>query len=157
MHILTDDVYIYHAHTIFPLSLLSVGTHEHSSTSQSHELTKRALDSNDGLGFTGMCLQPFPSRKDYVHLFYMALTWLWLIVHYTSYTHIAMFTLHDMLISMPLPCIFYPCLASHMTLDSHICMCICKLGGDITCHCHVCFVPHANDQGRAHFNSWVFS
>ena len=28
---------------------------------------------------------------------------------------------------------------------SHTCVCICKLGGDITCYCHVCFVPHAYD------------
>ena len=57
-----------------------------------------------------------------------------------------MFTLHDMLITMPLPCICDPCFALHMTIDSHTCMCICKLGGDIICHCHVCFVPHSYDD-----------
>ena len=41
--IMMDDVYIYHTHTIFPLSLFCVGTHVYSSTSQSQELTKRAL------------------------------------------------------------------------------------------------------------------
>jgi hypothetical protein len=25
-------------------------------------------------------------------------------------------------------------------------MCICKLGGDIACYCHVCYVPHAYDD-----------
>ena len=57
-----------------------------------------------------------------------------------------MFTLHDMLIPMPLPCICDPCFALHMMIDSHTCMCICKLGGDIACYCHVCFVPHAYDD-----------
>ena len=33
-----------------------------------------------------------------------------------------------------------------MMIDSHICMCICKLGGDIVYYCHVCFVPHAYDD-----------
>ena len=32
-----------------------------------------------------------------------------------------------------------------MMIDSSTCMCICKLGGDIACYCHVCFVPHAYD------------
>ena len=45
VRIMMDDVYIYHAHTIFPLSLFCVGTHVYSSTSQSQELTKRALES----------------------------------------------------------------------------------------------------------------
>ena len=57
-----------------------------------------------------------------------------------------MFTLHDMLITMPLPCICDPCFALHMMIDSHTCMCICKLGGDIACYCHVCYVPHAYDD-----------
>ena len=57
-----------------------------------------------------------------------------------------MFTLHDMLIPMPLPCICDPCFALHMMLDSSTCMCICKRGGDNTCYCHVCFVPHAYDD-----------
>ena len=50
VRIIMDDVYIYHAHTIFPLSLFCVGTHTYSSTSQSQELMKRALESNDALG-----------------------------------------------------------------------------------------------------------
>ena len=54
--IIMDDVYIYHAHTIFPLSLFCVGTHVYSSTSQSQELTKRALESNDDLGSRGLSL-----------------------------------------------------------------------------------------------------
>ena len=57
-----------------------------------------------------------------------------------------MFTLHDMLIPMPLPCICDPCLALHMMINSTTCMCICKLGGDIACYCYVCFVPHAYDD-----------
>ena len=76
----------------------------------------------------------------------MALTWLWVIVHYISYAHLAMFTLHDMLIPMPFPCICDPCFALHMMIDSHTCMCICKLGGDIACSCHDTFVPHAYDD-----------
>ena len=58
IHIMMDDVYIYHAHTFFGLCLICVGMHSTSSTSQSHELTKRALESNDDLGFHGL---PFPS------------------------------------------------------------------------------------------------
>ena len=54
-----------------------------------------------------------------------------------------MFTLHNMLIPMPLTCICDPCFALHMMIDSTTCMCICKLGGDIACYCHVCYVPHA--------------
>ena len=54
-----------------------------------------------------------------------------------------MFTLHDMLIPMPFPCICDPCFALHMMIDSTTCMCICKLGGDIACYCHVCFVHHS--------------
>ena len=53
IHIMMDDVYIYHAHNFFGLCLFCVGTHEYLSTSQSHELTKRALESNDDLGSHG--------------------------------------------------------------------------------------------------------
>ena len=48
IHIMMDDVYIYHAHNFFGLCLFCVGTHEYLSTSQSHELAKRALESNWG-------------------------------------------------------------------------------------------------------------
>lgn len=72
IHIMMDDVYNYHAHTFFGLCLLCVGTHEYLSTSQSHELTKRALESNDDLGFHGVSFPPLSSRKDFVHFFYMA-------------------------------------------------------------------------------------
>ena len=140
-----DNVYIYHTHNFFRLCLLCVGTHEYLSNSQSHELTKQALESNDDLGSHGMFSPPLSSRKYFAHFFYMALTWLWVIVHYISFSHIVMFTLHDMLISMPLPCICDPCFALPMMIDSSTCMCICKLGGDITYYCHVCFVPHAYD------------
>src|ERR1043165_6310260 len=44
VHFMMDDVYIYHAHTLFLLSQCCVGPHIHSSTSRSHELTKRALE-----------------------------------------------------------------------------------------------------------------
>ena len=43
--IMRDDVFIYHAHTIFLLSLVCVGTNGPMSTSIEHELTKRALES----------------------------------------------------------------------------------------------------------------
>ena len=76
----------------------------------------------------------------------MALTWLWVVVHYISFAHLAMFTLHVMLITMLLQCIRDPCFALHMMIDSNTCMCICKLGGDIACYCYVCFVPHAYDD-----------
>ena len=76
----------------------------------------------------------------------MTLTWLWVIVHYIFYAHLAMITLHDMLITMLLPCIRDPCFALHMMIDSSTCMCICKLGGDIACYFHVCFVPHSHDD-----------
>src|SRR3954462_5729155 len=49
MHIMMDDVYIYHAHT-FLLCLHCVGQHDNSATSQTHELTKRALENNADLG-----------------------------------------------------------------------------------------------------------
>ena len=65
---------------------------------------------------------------------------------YILYAHLAMFTLHDMLIPMPLTCICDPCFALHMMIDSHTCMSICKLGGDIACYCHVFFVPHTYDD-----------
>ena len=145
LHIMMDDVYIYYTHNFFRLCFFCVGTLEYLSTSQSHELTKRALESNDDLGFHGLSLPPFPSRNDFTHLFYMALTWLWVIYHFSLYAHIAMFTLHDMLIPMPLPCICDPCFALHMMIYSHI-ICICKLGGDITCYCHVPSMTHSYDD-----------
>ena len=76
----------------------------------------------------------------------MALTWLWVIVHYIFYAHLAMFTLHDMLITMPLPCFCDPCFALQTTIDSSTVMCICKLGGDIACYCHVPLVTHTYDD-----------
>ena len=57
-----------------------------------------------------------------------------------------MFTLPDMLISIRTTCFGDPCFAFHMMIDSSTCMCICKLGGDIACYCHVFFVPHAYDD-----------
>ena len=57
-------------------------------------------------------------------------------VHYILYAHLAMFTLHDMLITMLLPYIRDPCFALHMMIDSHTCMCICMLGADIACYCN---------------------
>src|SRR3989337_2105051 len=113
IHVMMDDVYIYHTHNFFGLFLFCVGTH-------------------------GLACPPLPSHKDFTHLFYMALTWLWVIVHYILYAHLAMFTLHDILIHMPLPCICDPCFALHMMIDSTTSMCICKLGGAIDCYCHVC-------------------
>ena len=89
IHIMMDDVYIYHTHNFFHLCLFCVGTHEFLSTSQSHELTKRALESNDDLRSHGLSFPPLSSRKDFVHFFYMALTWLWVVVHYISFAHLA--------------------------------------------------------------------
>jgi hypothetical protein len=43
--IMMDDVFIYHAHTFFVLSMMCVGTRKIMSTSIEHELTKRALES----------------------------------------------------------------------------------------------------------------
>ena len=43
--IMMDDVFIYHAHTYFLLSMVCVGTRNPMSTSIEHELTKRALES----------------------------------------------------------------------------------------------------------------
>ena len=146
IHIMMDDVYIYHTHNFFGLCFFCVGAHEYLSTLQSHELTKRALESNDELGSHGLSFPPLSSRKDFTHFFYLALTWLWVIVHYILYAHLAMFTLHDMFIPMPLPWICDPCFITHLTLDSHTYMGICMLGGDIACYCHVCFVPHAYDD-----------
>ena len=122
IHIMMDDVYIYHTHNFFGLCFFCVGTHEYLSTSQSHELTKRALESNDDLGSHGLTFPLLSSRKDFAHFSYMTLTWLWVIVHYVLYAHLTMFTLHDMLITMPLPCICDPCFALHMMIDSHTCM-----------------------------------
>ena len=43
--IMMDDVFIYHAHTLFSLSNMWVGPNVYLSTSIEHELTKRALES----------------------------------------------------------------------------------------------------------------
>jgi hypothetical protein len=43
--IMMDGVFIYHAHTLFLLSLVCVGTRTKPSTSIEHELVKRALES----------------------------------------------------------------------------------------------------------------
>ena len=145
VRIMMDDVYIYHAHTIFPLSLFCVGTHVYSSTSQSQELTKRALESNDDLGSRELSFPPLSSRIDYAHLSHLDLTWLWAIYHFSLLAHFTVFTLHAMLASMPLPCNCDPCL--HLPMIHHYAtpMCICMLGGDPCCYCHVYHVPHAID------------
>jgi hypothetical protein len=44
-NIMMDDVFIYHAHTLFVLSMVCVGTRKRMSTSIEHELMKRALES----------------------------------------------------------------------------------------------------------------
>ena len=50
-----------------------------------------------------------------------------------------------MLASMPLPCNCDPCL--HLPMIHHYAtsMCICMIGGDPCCYCHVYHVPHAID------------
>src|SRR3954467_7266158 len=42
--IMMDDVFIYHAHTLFALSMVCVGANNTMSTSMEHQLTKRALE-----------------------------------------------------------------------------------------------------------------
>ena len=37
-------------------------------------------------------------------------------------------------------------------IDYHTFMCICKLGGDIACYCHDCFVPNAYDDALIMFH-----
>jgi hypothetical protein len=44
-YVMMDDVFIYHAHTFFLLSIMWVGTRNPMSISIEHELTKRALES----------------------------------------------------------------------------------------------------------------
>jgi len=44
-NIMMDDVFIYHAHTLFVLFLPCVGTRTTTSTATEHELTKRAIES----------------------------------------------------------------------------------------------------------------
>ena len=44
-HIMMDDVFIYHAHTLFVWPIVCIGTRTTFSTSTEHELTKRALES----------------------------------------------------------------------------------------------------------------
>jgi hypothetical protein len=43
--VMMDDVFLYHAHTLFLWSIVCVGTRTIMSTSIEHELTKRALES----------------------------------------------------------------------------------------------------------------
>ena len=145
VRIMMDDVYIYHEHRIFPLSLFCVGTQEYFSMSQSNELTKRALESNDNLGYRGLSLPPFHSRKHFTHYLYLVLTRLWAIYHLSPYAHFTVFTLHVILASMPLPCNCDPCLHLPMIHNYATPMCICMLGGDHCYYCHVYHVPHAID------------
>src|SRR3954465_10987917 len=42
--IMMDDVFIYHAHTLFALSMVCVGANTTMSTLKEHELRKRALE-----------------------------------------------------------------------------------------------------------------
>ena len=138
-----DDVYIYHAHTMFLLSQYCADPHIHSSTSRSYELTKRALESNEAMGSLGALVIHPPLRKDFTLYFYMALTWFWVIYHFSHYTHISMFNLHDMLIPMPLTCMCDPCFPLHMIQYPITSLCIHLLGGYICFYCHVICVPHA--------------
>ena len=143
IHIMMDDVYIYHAHNFFGLCVFCVGPHTYSSTSQTHELTKRALESNDDLGSHGLSFPPLSSRKGFAHFFYITSLGYGLL-SITYYMPILPCSL-CMICSFLCLCHAFcdPCFALHMMIDSHTCMCICKLGGDITCYCHDAFVPHA--------------
>ena len=89
-----------------PLVWNNKGPHTYLSTSQAHELTKRALESNEDVRHHGvLTLHPPSSRRDFAHLFYMALTWLWVIalyiflcpschVHFACYDHSYAFAMH---------------------------------------------------------------
>ena len=61
---------------------------------------KRALESNDDLGSRGLSFPPFPSRNNFAHSFYLALTRLCAIYHLLRYVHFPVFTLHAMPLSM---------------------------------------------------------
>src|ERR1041384_7559637 len=108
VHIMMDDVYIYHVHTLFLLSQCCVGPYIHSSNSRAHELMKQSLESNEALGSLGALVLHPPLRKDFAHFFYTALTWIWVLYHFLLNSHISMFTLHDILIHMPLTCMCDP-------------------------------------------------
>src|SRR3954462_12883251 len=59
--IMMDDVFIYHAHTLFVLYMVCVGTRKTMSTSIVHELTKRALESIIMVSSrSNLALIPFP-------------------------------------------------------------------------------------------------
>ena len=139
VHIMMDDVYIYHAHTLFLLSQCCVGPHIHSSTSQSYDLTKRALESNEAMRSLGELVLHPSSRKDFTHSFYMDLTWIWVLYTYFLYAHFSMFSLHAMPISTHMTCFGDPCFAFHMIHPYAHCMCICMLGGDNCCYYQVIF------------------
>ena len=49
-NIMMDDVFLYHAHTLFVLLLPCVGTRTTVSTATEHELTKRAIESHPNKG-----------------------------------------------------------------------------------------------------------
>ena len=78
-----------------------------------------------------------------MHLSHLALTQLWAIYHLSHYAHYIVFTLHVMPLSMPLPCNCHPCLHLHVIQHYTTSMCICMLGGDPCCYCHVYHVPDA--------------
>ena len=108
------------------------------------------------MGSRGLSLPLFLSRNDYAHLSHLALTWLWAIYRLSLHAHFPVFTLHAML--MPLPCNCDPCL--HLPMIHHYAtpMCICMLGGDPCCYCHVYHEPillitchHACDMSCALF------
>ena len=101
--------------------------------------------SKDDLGSRELFFPPLSSRNDYAHLFHLALTRLWAIYRFSLLAHFTVFTLHAMLASMPLPCNCDPCVNLPMIHHFSTHMCICMLGGDPCCYCHVYHVPHAID------------
>jgi hypothetical protein len=50
--IMMDDVFVYHAHTLFPLLCVCVGCFDYMSTSTSRDLTIRALESEPPMTMT---------------------------------------------------------------------------------------------------------
>src|SRR3954471_22171006 len=73
--------------------------------------------------------------------------------HYHSllHSHISMFTLHDILIPIPLTCMCDPCLHLHQSYHPMSYMCICMLGGDFRSYCHVIYVPHTFHMLCTHY------
>ena len=103
------------------------------------------------MGSLGALVLHPPLRKDFAHFFYMALTWIWVLYHFLLNSHISMFTLHYILIHMPLTCMCDPCLHLHISHHPMPYLCDCMLVGDFRLYCHVICVPHAFHMLCTHY------